>query len=229
MAKTFSTMKTNVGNFVQDTSSGLATLIGVWLNDKYQDIARRFPWSSLINNDYTFNTVAGTATYDLPADFEQEIFVMNTTDGEKLLRYSEPNWWQERFAAYSAGSIASGNPTKYIILKESSKIQLDPKPDAIKVMAFPYKKTITALSGNTDAVVIPDIEVIMEYGAIGEAEAYKKQYQKADYFFQRYEDALSKRVIQEKSLQNQLYQRISQGYQVPNVKRLTGDSSYDTI
>jgi len=229
MAKTFATMKTNVGNFVQDTSTAFATIIGVFINDKYRDVARRHYWSALVNNDYTFNTVAGTATYDLPADFEQEIFVANITDGEEITRYTENNWWKERYSAYQAGSIQRGTIARYVILEESTKIQLDPTPNAVKTIAFPYKKTITELSGNTDTVLIKDIEHVIELGAIGEALAYKKQYAKADYYLQRYEQENIKRITQEKLKTNQKWQRVSETYRVPSVTRLTGDTSYDTI
>jgi hypothetical protein len=229
MSKTFATMKTNIGNMVQDKSTTFATLIGVWINDRYQEIARRYAWSALIDNDYTFNTAASTAEYNFPTAFEQEIFVANITDGEMLIRYDEQGWWRERYGAYNAGVITGGSPRRYIILRESSKIRLDPTPDAIKTIAFPYKKTITALSGNTDTVLIPDIEVAIEYGAIGDALAYKKQYQKADYYFQRFEDALVKRAGQDKAQKNLMYQRISQSFQIPKIGRLTGESSYDTI
>ena len=54
MAKQFSTMKTNVGNMIQDTSSAMATLIGVWINDAYHDAWRRCLWSDLIDDNFTF-------------------------------------------------------------------------------------------------------------------------------------------------------------------------------
>jgi hypothetical protein len=34
MNKSFSQLRTNVGNRVQDTGASLATLIGYWVNDK---------------------------------------------------------------------------------------------------------------------------------------------------------------------------------------------------
>lgn len=65
MSKTFAVMKTNVGNMCgPDTSTEFATLIGVWLNDKYLDISRRHNWSALIDDNYTLKTVAITAVVD---------------------------------------------------------------------------------------------------------------------------------------------------------------------
>lgn len=226
MAKTFSTMKTNVGNFVMDTTSTMATLIGVWLNDKYLDIWRRHPWSVSIDFDYTFPTVASTATYSLPATFDSEIFVANITDGTIITRYTEGQWMQERYSAYSGGSIQEGSPSRYIILREASVVKLDPTPSAVKTIAFPFKKIFTALvdSGNTTSIL--DIENIMEYGAIAEAEAFNKQFAKADYYFQKYEEALAKRIGQEKAMPNQLNQRIIDINKMAIPKRLTGEIPY---
>lgn len=226
MAKTFAQMKSNVGNFVQDTSAPFSVLIANWINDKYRDIARRTNWSALIDFNYTINLIAGTQEYNLPTDFEQELFVANTTDGAKLNRYSEGGWFEERYGAFGGGTIASGTPSRYVILEETGKVLFDPKPDAVKVIAFPYKKTIAELSGDTETTYIKDIEFIIECGAIHEALAYKKQYQKADYYLQKYEKELATRIGQEKNKLNQTLQRISSSYDVSAVRRMTGDTPY---
>lgn len=229
MAKQYADMKTHVGKFVLDTSTAMASLIGDWLNDYYRDISRRSTWSWLINFDYTFPTVIGTGTYNVPADFEQEIFLANITDGTELTCYNEGLWFKERYNQYTAGTLQRGTPTNYIILREAGQIFLDNVPDAVKTMAMPYKKVITDLSGDTDVVAIRDIERIMEYGAISEALAYKKQYEKANYYLQKYEDELMKRIGQDKARRNLAFQRISQGYHVRPNGRLLGNNSYDTI
>ena len=227
MARDFSTMKANVGKYIQDTSSTFSALISTWINDKYRDISKRAAWSALVDNNYTFNTVANTAEYSLPTDFDEEIYVTNITDGTPLKRYNEGNWWDERSTAYSNSVITGGGlPKRYIILRESNKILLDPTPDAVKTIAFPYKKLVTELSGDTDAPAIHDIEMILEFGALGEALAYKKQYQTADYYFQRYEDELSKRIKRERSPVNALNQRIPANYRMSTPTRFTGDTPY---
>jgi len=302
MSKTFSTMQTNVGNMVQDTSVAFAPLIGVWLNDKYQDISRRHNWSVLIDDNYTLKTVAvtavvdeaqtssttsvvtithtpiysvtgvwlatdtahtgtnyytggsyivatgvitlgsvlagattnviinysyGTPEYTLPTDFDKEIFVADVTDGFSLKRRTEGLWWQERYSAYQAGMIQSGTSTNYIILREAGKLKLDPAPDAIHTIAMPYKKLITALT-STGTPAIADIEWIMEMGAASEACAYKKQYAKAAYYLQRYEVELARRIGQERSQVNQMYQWIPESGEF-GLHRLTGDNSYDSL
>lgn len=229
MSKTYSAMKVNIGNFILDTSTQMATLIGNWINDSYRDISRYYSWSSLINFDYTFSTVANTATYTLPTDFEQEIFVANLTDGSMLKGYTEGDWFIQRYPAYQAGTISAGTSINYLILREAGQIQLDPKPDAVKTIGMPYKKLVTALSGDTDTVSIPDIEIILEYRAISEALAYKKQYEKSEYYRQKSEEELKKRISQDKARRNIAYQRIPLNYGISQRVRMLGNNSYDTI
>ena len=228
MAKGFSTMQTNCGNFVMDTSGELATLIGVWINDKYKDISRRANWGALIVNDYTQDTTVGIASYDLPADFQDEIFVADIQDGRMLKRDTIGNWWRGRYGAYQADSISNGTPSRYYIDRENSKIVLDPPPDAVHTYAIPYKKIITDLA-TTVAPAIQDIEFIIEFGAIAEAWAYKKEFTRADYYNQKYEEALAKRIGQENKKYNQLYQMIpGSAYGIGNIY-LTGEQSYNDL
>lgn len=232
MARAFSVMKTNVGNMIQDTSTATATLIGTWLNDKYRDISKRYVWSVLIDNDYIVNTAtltSGTASYDLPADFDEEIFVADVTDGFRLERYNEGNWWRERTSAYSGGTIAQGTSTRYVIEREAGHITFDPTPNNTHVIKMPYKKLITELSADASTVSILDIEYVMELGAIAEGMAYKKQFQKASYYLQRYEVELAKRIGQEQSAANQLYQWVPDTNESGRITRLTGDNSYDSL
>lgn len=303
--KTFSTMKTNVQNFLKDTTSAFGTLAGIWINQRYQDAWNRTIWTAAVNDDYTITTVADQATYDLPLDFREELFVANITDGEELVRYKEQFWWKERHSAYLAGSIdSSTNPSRYVILKEKVNstntgfgvIKIDPPcSEANKTFAMPYHRKFpkllnvtgtcttnteykiiasastfitdeveagmvvkntddntygvissvdseTQLTMETDLcpdgdegftiqneVIIPDLDWIIEMGAFGEAYAYKNSFAKADYYNQRYEHELAKRIGQEKRSVNQLYQVISSHYRMQPVRRLTGDQSYDTV
>ena len=229
MSKTLTVMQTNVGNMVQDTSTSFAVLIKVWLNDKYQDISRRHNWSALIDDNYTDATEVGVAEYNLPSDFEEELFVADTTDGFYLKRQTEGLWWRERAEAYLAGTIQGGTARNYVILRETSKLKLDPTPDKIHTIAMPYKKSFTALSATIDVPVIKDIEVIMELGATSMAEAYKKQFAKAGMYMQLYEQELARRIGQERSPVNQSFQFIPERADPSAIMPMTGWGSYDTI
>lgn len=229
MAKTFATMYANVGTMCGDTSTAFQTIIKVFINDKYRDICSRALHSELIDWDYTITLVSGTATYDFPTSFDFEVFCADITEGFALKRYTEGGWWEERHSAYSAGTIAGSTSTRYMILREASKIRFDPTPNNTHVIAFPYKKIVTDLSATTDTPLINGIDVALEYGATAEAMFYKKQYQKGDYWLQKYENEVNKFLHKIRSYPNQRYQFIPEGRDVVSVKRLTGDASYDSI
>lgn len=229
MSKTLAVMQTNVGNMVGDTGSTFAALIKVWINDRYKDISRRHAWSALIDENYTFPTVSGTAEYTLPTLFEQEIYLADITDGFALKRDTEGYWWAERNGAYSGGSIQQGTPSRYVILRESGKFKLDPTPNVVHTLAMPYKKLIADLSGSSDTVVITDIERIIEFGAMADALFYKKQYQKAMAFTQKYEIELAERIGQEQRFVNQSYQFVPGNADTNNPRPMLGWNSYDSI
>ena len=156
--KTFTTMKTTVGTMVQDTSSTFATIIGTFINDKYRDIWRRIMWSAIIDDDYTFETVVDQANYDLPGDFEEEIFLQNIASGDvPPTRKTIGEYWRDRGENFSSDSIDSGTPSAYVILKEEINssgsplgvIKLDPPPDTAETWAMPYKRRHTDLLGTT--------------------------------------------------------------------------------
>lgn len=303
--KTFTVMKSNVGTMVQDTSTTFASIIGTFINDKYRDVWRRIMWSDLVDDDYTFTSVADQAEYDLPSDFEEEIFVKNiTTSNPPLGRKTIGQWWRDRSGGYASGALDSGTPNNYVILKESINssgnplgvIKLDPPPlTGSETYAMPYKRRHADLTGTTgtcttdtenkivaststfitsgvepgmrvknttdltygiiasvdsetqltlDSDLCPDGDetfIISEYplvsatswivelGAIGECWAYKRQFQKADYYLNRYEKELRTRISQERSAVNQRYQRIPLGGNGGRIRRFSGDTSYDTV
>ena len=302
--KTLSTMKTNTGNMVQDTSTTFAAILEVFINDKYRDIWRRIMWSAIIDDDYTFETIADQANYDLPSNFEEELFLQNVNTGAAPpTRKTVNEWWRDRGERFSSDALTSGTPNNYVVLKEEINssgqpygvIKLDPPPDTAETWAMPYKRRHTDLieltgtcttdtastiiasastfitSGvepgmrvkNTDDVtygyvasvdsetqltmdsdlcpdgdegfsvsnlpLIGDISWIIELGAIGEAWAYKRQMQKADYYLARYEKELRTRISQERTAVNQRYQRVPQGRGSGKIRRFSGDKSYDTV
>ena len=158
MNKVFSTMKTNVGNMVQDTTSTFSTIIGNFINDRYREIWRMCLWSAIIDDDYTFESVVNQANYDLPSDFEEEIFVQNIATGDKPPnRKTIGQWWRDRGEGYAEDALGSNTPNNYVILKEAINssgqplgvIKLDPPPSVAETWAMPYKRRHTDLLGIT--------------------------------------------------------------------------------
>lgn len=211
--KTFSTMKTNVGNFIQDTSNDTASLIGVWLNDAYQDAWRRCMWTDVIDEDFTFTSTADKDDYSFSTDlgitdFGEELFVADITNGHILDRWSIREWIQKRAKSYDSGSLDSGNPVRYVILPEAGNIRLDPPPDTgSETYAMPYKKEVSDMSDDSDTPEITTISTYLESYAIGMGLAYNRQYQKASWFQNKAEFELKKLIKQERVKVNQIYQR----------------------
>ena len=77
--------------------------------------------------------------------------------------------------------------------------------------------------------MIPNITTIMEMYASSMAFAYKNQMSRADWYMQRYEYELRKRVAEERTRINQRYQAQSNEFRVRGISRFSGETSYDTI
>lgn len=232
--KTFTVMKTQVGNLVNDTSSAFLTLVGQFLNDAYYDANRRAYWPEMIVTDFTFASVVGTSLYSMPSStgtFLREIKMINVTDGKELECWDIRKWYQERGEDYNASSLTNGVPEKYILLHEQSKIQLDPPANAVKTYAFIYQKEITEMSADANTPEIRQISQYLVYKAASDAFSYYKQYGKADWWLQKAEFELSKVI----SFTNVSIDQIYKHY--PNKRlnfsrrfgHLIGDSSYDSV
>jgi hypothetical protein len=79
----YSTIKSNVGSNIQDTSSAMGTIIGRLVNDVYFDILRRINWERL-NEDYSFTLTDQDQV--LPEDFGKEITVWDATNLSEIER-----------------------------------------------------------------------------------------------------------------------------------------------
>ena len=114
-----STMKSNIGNNVQDTSSNLATLIQNWINDRYIEIQRRVNFISIARVDYSFSSVSGTEDYVLPDDFGKELTVLDKTN-KKIL---SPIDLQEWVATHKEHIDNNSDLLQYVILNSPVKVQ----------------------------------------------------------------------------------------------------------
>lgn len=77
--KSFSVQKSNVGLMVQDTSSALATLIGIWINNRYRDIVNSYDWEQLYHNQ-SVDTTANTSAYAFDPSTERLIYAVDITN-----------------------------------------------------------------------------------------------------------------------------------------------------
>jgi hypothetical protein len=179
MAKTFSEIKANVGNNVQDTSVPFATIVGNYINNRYFDILRRINWNA-IDEDYSFSTVAGTEDYSLPSDFGKEMFVLDSTNGVQLAHIT----LQELADDYTSELTSQGVPTRYTIIDyissgaRAKKVRLNLVPSSVITVKMPYIIQPVPLSASTDYTIIP-CEDIVEIGATADAWRYQRQFAKA--------------------------------------------------
>jgi len=83
--KLFTTMKTEVGDNVQDTSSASATIIGRYINEAYFEFLNRVNYSH-VKPDYSFTTTASTRDYVLPEDFGKPLNAYDDSNNLSLKR-----------------------------------------------------------------------------------------------------------------------------------------------
>lgn len=126
MNKTFSTMQTNVGTEVQDTSTALKSIIKTYLNNRYFQVLRAVNWEC-IQPDYTFSTVAGQQDYALPEDFSKPIKVVDKTNSTDISEWD----WQHVMMRYPADYDGSGTVERYSILEDTVYAQ----PTSASVLA----------------------------------------------------------------------------------------------
>lgn len=127
MNRTFSDMKTNVGNNIQDTSTAMAAIIGAYLNNIYFDLLRRFNFFEQNIRTQTITTVSGTKDYALNDDFKKEVYVRDGTNKRQMSRID----LQQFIDDYNDTMDSSGTPDKYLILDSPVKAQ----PSAASVLA----------------------------------------------------------------------------------------------
>lgn len=174
---TFSTMKNNVSNDIQDTTSAMASRIGRYLNRRYQQVLRAINWD-YIDEDYTQSITAGTQDYSLPDNFKHEVYVVDKTNDRELKRVS-----LDFLGRYYPGDITTGGTVRrYAIYKSddgSTYIKLHYNPDSSLTLDMPYHIKPVDMSADTDEPVI-EVSHLLERGARADAYRYKRQYGKAN-------------------------------------------------
>lgn len=151
MQKTFSNLRLNVGNNVQDTSSETATLIGRFINTAYNDVLRRFNWD-VYSYDYEVSLVAGTQDYILPRDFGEETYVLDATNNSEITFKSLQQTIQDHASSYSQ----NGTVSNYDIIEK----RFNNQPSSASVITAvsdsgddtTQKIVIRGISGNVEKV-----------------------------------------------------------------------------
>lgn len=206
----FLTIKNNVGTRVGDTSSSFSTIIGSYVNQRYQRLFKKFNWD-IVKPDYTFNTVAGTKDYTIEAGFGKEIYVFDNTNRIDIAKVS----LSEIERNYSVTIDDTGNPTKYAIYRTTDssnpanivlKIRLHPTPSSIIAILMPYIKAPNVLTAATDLPILDMADLAIELGATADAWRTKRQFAKAADFETQYEQVIGEMVWSQENDPNRIVQ-----------------------
>lgn len=119
MNRRLTTIKSNVANMVQDTSSPMLVLIQNYINDRYREVKQRLAIVDIQRSDYTFTTSAGTEDYVLPQDFLREYSVVDKTNKRQLSRIDS----QQVADNYNWGLDEQGVTSHYLVLDKTCNKQ----------------------------------------------------------------------------------------------------------
>jgi hypothetical protein len=116
--KTFSAIKTNVGNAVQDTSTTFNSLIGVWVNNRYRDVINSYDWEQLYYSQ-TVNSSAAVSAYPLDENTERIIFAVDRSNDGMLGIINEQDFLNNYYDVIDS----TGTPDTCFLVSEPVKSQ----------------------------------------------------------------------------------------------------------
>jgi hypothetical protein len=128
---------------VASTDQQVLQLVGL-AQEEGKDLAKRHTWQAL-QTEYTFPTVASTASYALPSGFDSILkeTVFNRTRRRRMVGDLTPEQWQET----QASLVTMVNPAFRI---RGSLFYISPTPTAAETIAYEYNtKNWCQSSGGT--------------------------------------------------------------------------------
>lgn len=137
-------MKTALKRFGFSDSDPLV----LWLNEGLRQFVDAYPWP-FIEAIATVNTVAGTETLTLPADYFSVIKARITTEGLPLEYIGRIQYEDE-----IGNTTATGKPTMFTIVGLNT-MYLSPVPNAVYPIRLYYRKTVAELVNDADVAAIP--------------------------------------------------------------------------
>lgn len=104
MNKTFTSMKTTVGNNIQDTSTEMLSLIGGYLNDRYVEIKQRLKNALIQTSRLDYEVTVSTEDIVLPEDCGDIVSVLDKTNKVQLEETTEQVWVNKNYGAIDTSS-----------------------------------------------------------------------------------------------------------------------------
>lgn len=144
----------------EDTAGQLASddLVNQWIDLAVRRVWRHWPWA-FARTRTTINTVANTATVDLPADAQRPTKVVNTTN--KLVLEPRPMRWLEDVLVgatasqplfYTDGGLSQTENTAAPV----RRLRLFPTPDKVYALEVSYIKTPARLTDDDEFHPLPE-------------------------------------------------------------------------
>ena len=135
--KDFVSIKTDVAEFIGDSSTTFLTKIGKYINARYRDILRRYDWNHLFNT-YTFTTTANQSTYPMPYDFQEAWYIFDNTNKKVL--------YQKQEMGSQNDTTLIGSPDYYTV----NEVSMQAQPTAASTLSL----VSDSASDNTQSVFI---------------------------------------------------------------------------
>lgn len=116
--KRFTDIITNSANEVRDTSSAFALILKPYANSRYFDIINRLITLNLFEMERTktISTVANQRTYEMPYDFGEVVYIVDTTNNRPIEWINE----QEFVQVYGGSLTTTGVPFVAILNGEGT-------------------------------------------------------------------------------------------------------------
>jgi hypothetical protein len=111
MNKTFTSMKTAVGNNVQDTSSPMLSLIGGYLNDRLNEVRQRLKHSIIQTGRFDYSVSVSTEDIVLPDDVQDIVSVLDKTNLRPIEETTPQAWVEQNYSSIDT----SGTVNSYFI------------------------------------------------------------------------------------------------------------------
>lgn len=125
MNKTFTSMKSAVGNNIQDTSADMLTLIGGYLNDRLVEIKQRLKNCLMQTARLDYSVSASTEDIVLPEDCGEIVSVLDKTNKLQLEEITNQQWVNKYY-----GSIdTAGTVSRYMVY--DSPVRAQPAADGV--------------------------------------------------------------------------------------------------
>lgn len=180
MARTFAQLQDDVLAFGFDPTTYRARVV-LWLNEAQHRVARAI--SALeFSSTQTIATVAGTATYTLPATDVRVQSLRNTTDREAL--------GSLEIGDLDTAPSGTGKPTSYAI--QGRQLVLYPTPDAAYALELRFWSNVVDMSADSDVPTLPaDYADILVSYALSKAFANEDDMEAAAYHRSVYDRELA--------------------------------------